>query len=91
MVQYFGFMDFSAPGILILLFLVVLAFEIVMFVHAVRNRNLKPGDKLLWLVGMLLIHLFVAVAYYFRHYRGRWPRLGTACGILAALMFICYS
>jgi hypothetical protein len=47
----------------------VLAFEIWMFVHAFRNPHISQERKLLWLVGMLLVHPFVAIAYLFTDYR----------------------
>lgn len=42
----------------------LLVFEVKMILHAVRNRTLNSAQKTAWLVGMLLIHPFVACAYY---------------------------
>jgi hypothetical protein len=43
----------------------ILAFEIWMFVDAIRNPRLTDVQRLLWCAGMLLIHPFVAIFYYF--------------------------
>ncbi len=43
----------------------ILAFEIWMFVDAIRNPHMELTEKTLWLVGMFLIHPFVAIVYYF--------------------------
>jgi hypothetical protein len=43
----------------------ILAFEIWMFIDVLRNPRLSAGRKLLWAIGMLLLHPFVAIAYYF--------------------------
>jgi hypothetical protein len=43
----------------------VLAFEIWMFIHAFRNPHISQERKLLWLLGMLLVHPIVAIAYLF--------------------------
>ena len=59
-----GFSITFGLAILIVLAL-VLAFEIWMFVDAIRNPNISNDRKLLWLVGMLLLHPFVAIIYFF--------------------------
>jgi hypothetical protein len=70
MQQYFGFMDFSGPDLIIILGAVlVLAFEVVMFVDVVRNQYLPLSHKLLWAAGMLLFHPIIAIIYYFLYYR----------------------
>lgn len=55
-------------GALLLLPIVVVlfiaGFELAMFVHVIRNANLSDDRKLLWIVGMLLVHPFVAIGYY---------------------------
>jgi hypothetical protein len=48
-----------------LLVLVILAFEIWMFVDAIRNPRLKSTEKFLWCLGMLFFHPIVAIVYYF--------------------------
>lgn len=54
--------------IIIILALAIAAFEIWMFVHAIINKRLAVTNKILWIVFMLLIHPFVAIAYYFIEY-----------------------
>jgi hypothetical protein len=61
---------FGIPEILfVAILLAILAFEVMMFIHAIRNRRLTSSSRALWIVGMLLIHPFVAIAYYFAEYR----------------------
>lgn len=54
--------------------LAILAFEVWMFVDAIRNPRLTDIERVLWCVGMLLIHPFVALAYYFIEHTNR-PKL----------------
>ncbi|HEV2403339.1 MAG TPA: hypothetical protein VGS08_04000 [Candidatus Saccharimonadales bacterium] len=62
--------ELSYPELLaVLLLLAILIFEIVMFVHVIRNRKIAFNEKVLWAIGMLVLHPFVAIAYYFVHYR----------------------
>lgn len=49
----------------VLLGLLVLAFEVWMFVDAIRNPRLSDNEKLLWCLGIIFIHPFVAIIYYF--------------------------
>jgi hypothetical protein len=49
----------------VVVFALILAFEIWMFIDAVRNPRLTDLERLLWCLGMLLIHPFVAIFYYF--------------------------
>jgi len=57
----FGFLIIVA----VLLGVAILAFEVWMFVDALRNPRLSDSEKLLWCLGMLFIHPFVAIVYYF--------------------------
>lgn len=43
----------------------ILVFEILMFIDAIRNPHLDDKEKILWCLGMLLLHPFVAIFYYF--------------------------
>jgi len=52
-----------------LLALAVLAFEILMIVNAVQNDSLSGTARIWWVVGMLLVHPFVAIASYFTDYK----------------------
>jgi type III secretory pathway component EscS len=42
----------------------ILVFEIKMIVHAIQNETLGSGQKTAWIIGMLLVHPFIACAYY---------------------------
>ena len=65
----------AAAGIVLLFILMfaclaaILIFEIAMFIHALRNTGIDQQRRILWLVGMLLIHPIVAIVYYFTDYR----------------------
>jgi hypothetical protein len=65
------FLGFPEPfrSLLILLLIAVLIFEIYMFFHVIRNKFIATNRKLLWLIGMLLLHPFIAIAYYFTDYK----------------------
>jgi hypothetical protein len=47
------------------------AFEIWMIVDAALNKKISDKAKAWWIVGMLLIHPFVAIAYFFTDHRKR--------------------
>jgi len=51
----------------------ILAFEIWMVVDAILNNQISDTTKALWVVGMLLLHPFVAIAYFFTDHRKRLP------------------
>lgn len=55
--------------ILFLIFAAVLAFEIIMLVDAIKNPRITTDRRVLWIVGMLLIHPIVAIVYYFTDYK----------------------
>jgi hypothetical protein len=55
--------------IVILVLLTVFIFELAMFISAVRNKFITNNAKAFWILGMLLIHPFVAIAYYFTDYK----------------------
>lgn len=59
-----------AVFVCIVLALLVLAFEIWMFFDCVLNKKLSDKAKVWWIIGMLLLHPFVAIAYYFIARRG---------------------
>jgi hypothetical protein len=74
MFRNFAFIDLGFPEALILIVVLVIGvaifvFEVKMFIHALRNHYLSDSSKLLWAIGMLFIHPFVAIAYYFTDYR----------------------
>jgi hypothetical protein len=49
--------------------LVLLAFEIWMIISAVTNTHISDGARVLWVIGILLIHPIVAIIYYFTDYQ----------------------
>lgn len=55
--------------LIVLVLAVIFAFEVFMFVDAVRNPRLTDAQRLLWCAGMLLIHPFVAIAYFVLEYQ----------------------
>lgn len=55
--------------ILLLLILAILIFELVMLINVIGNNYISGSTKLLWILGMLLIHPFIAIAYYFTDYK----------------------
>ena len=72
--MYLAFLSLLGLGIaatlvVLLVLAFILAFEIWMFVHAIQNDNISNDRKILWLIGMILLHPFVAIAYYFTDYK----------------------
>lgn len=55
--------------IVIVVLLLIFAFEVWMLISAILNKNISDTAKILWIIGMLLIHPFVAIAYYFTDYK----------------------
>jgi hypothetical protein len=43
----------------------ILWFEIVMFLDVIRNKKISDNEKILWVLGMFLLHPFIAIVYYF--------------------------
>jgi phosphatidylglycerophosphatase A len=70
----FAFFDVIGLSFLALLVLVIigvgiLAFEVWMFLDAWKNKSINEDRRLIWLIGMLLLHPFVALLYYFTDYK----------------------
>ena len=61
--NYFG--DRHWSGFVILLTILFLAFEIWMLVDVIQNRKVPKVHKIWWVIGMFLIHPFVAIIYFF--------------------------
>lgn len=59
--------------VFIILAVIVFAFEVWMFVDAIKNPKISDTKKLVWCIGMLLIHPFVAVIYYFTDHKANRP------------------
>ena len=55
--------------ITLIVLLIVLIFEILMLISAIQNKHITTDRRVLWIVGMFLIHPFVAIAYYFTDYK----------------------
>jgi len=55
--------------VIITIFVLVLAailwFEVAMFLDVLRNRKLSDNEKILWVLGMFLLHPIIAIVYYF--------------------------
>lgn len=56
-----GFLFLLVP----LALLAILVFEIMMFLDVIKNRRLSDNEKLLWVLGMLLVHPVIAIVYYY--------------------------
>ena len=49
----------------LLLVVLLFAFEFWMFVDVITNKKVPSQHKVLWVIGMLLLHPFVAIAYFY--------------------------
>ena len=59
------FANHAWVGWIIVVTLLLLAFEIWMLVDVITSKKVKTNQKIWWVVGMFLIHPFVAIIYYF--------------------------
>jgi hypothetical protein len=57
--------------ILIVVAIAIFVFEIWMIVDAAINKKISDKAKIWWIVGMLIIHPFIAIAYFFTDRRKR--------------------
>ncbi|HUC95863.1 MAG TPA: hypothetical protein VMR76_02805 [Candidatus Saccharimonadia bacterium] len=57
--------------IIIVVALLIAAFEIWMIVDVALNKKISDKAKTWWIVGMVIIHPFVAIAYFFTDHRKR--------------------
>lgn len=55
----------------IIVALVLFVFEIWMIVDAALNKKIRDKTKAWWIVGMMLIHPFVAIVYFFTDHQKR--------------------
>jgi hypothetical protein len=73
MLNRFAFFNYSFFGIPPFLFIIVgiafVVFEILMLIHAITNNRIDNTTKVFWVIGILLIHPFVAIGYYIFEYR----------------------
>jgi hypothetical protein len=51
--------------------ILIFAFEIWMIIDAATNKEITDKAKAWWIIGMLIIHPFVAIAYFFTGHRKR--------------------
>lgn len=64
MLPFFGFgIGFGLITLLVLA--LVLVFEIWMLVDVITNHEISDNAKILWVIGMILIHPIIAIIYYF--------------------------
>lgn len=61
---FLGGLGVGAFLLIALIALAIFIFEIWMFVDLIQNARIPTEQKVLWAVGMLLVHPFVAIAYY---------------------------
>jgi hypothetical protein len=57
--------------IILIIAILLFAFEIWMIVDAAINKGITDKAKAWWIIGMLIIHPFVAIAYFFTDHRKR--------------------
>jgi hypothetical protein len=70
MLNSFAFLGLGGVSAVIVatVLLAIFVFELVMFIDVIRNHRITDNVKALWIIGMLLIHPFVAIAYYLTDY-----------------------
>lgn len=57
--------------VIVVVALVLFIFEAWMIVDAALNKKISDKAKVWWIIGMLTIHPFVAIAYFFTDHRKR--------------------
>ncbi len=57
--------------VIVIFGLLIAAFEVWMIVDVALNKKISDRAKVWWIIGMVLIHPFVAIAYYFTDHRKR--------------------
>jgi hypothetical protein len=57
--------------LIVVVALLFLAFEIWMIIDVALHKNLSDKAKIWWIIGMLIIHPFVALVYFFTDHRKR--------------------
>lgn len=61
----------AALPIMIIVAVLLFAFEIWMIIDAALNKKISDKAKAWWIAGMLLIHPFVAIVYFFTDHQKR--------------------
>jgi hypothetical protein len=71
MLNSFALLGLGLPLFLIVAIIgaAILVFEVMMIISAVTNKAIEDNRRVLWVVGMLFLHPFVAIAYYFTDYK----------------------
>ena len=61
----------STPEFIILaiLLFLILVFEVWMFVSVIFNPKITRNRRLLWIIGMIILHPFVAIIYFITDYQ----------------------
>ena len=62
---YTGLMEAFLITIAVLVLVLILWFEVAMFLDVIRNKKLSENEKILWVLGMFLLHPIIAIVYYF--------------------------
>ena len=57
--------------VIIVAAILIFAFEIWMIVDVAINKGITDKAKAWWIIGMLIVHPFVAIAYFFTDHRKR--------------------
>jgi hypothetical protein len=60
-------------ALVVALAVLVLAFEVWMFIDVFKHPTLNNNKKVLWMLGMLLLHPIIAIIYYFTEYKNKPP------------------
>jgi len=58
-------------SVIIIAALLIFVFEVWMIVDAAINKKLSDKAKAWWIIGMFIIHPFVAIVYFFTDHRKR--------------------
>jgi hypothetical protein len=70
MLNFFSIYGLGAFGLLLFpVIAIVFIFEIFMIVSAITNDRIDDTRKILWVIGMLIVHPFIAIAYFFTDYK----------------------
>ena len=71
MLSSFAFLGLSPllGFIVTIVLLAIFIFEVVMFISVISNKFITDSARIFWILGMLLLHPFVAIAYYFTDYK----------------------
>jgi hypothetical protein len=60
---------------IILAWLAIIAFEIAMIVHVLRNKQSSLVKKVVWVAVIIVFNIFGALYYFFTEYRSQKPAI----------------